>query len=451
MTRRTLLKRAAYGAVISTAFSASRVLGANERVNVGLIGYGGRGKLVSRLMRQVPDVDFVAVCDVYDPHAAAAKEWAGNSSKSVRDFRRVLEMKEVDAVLIATPDHWHSIPAVLACAAGKDVYVEKPLAHTIVEGRKIVEAARKYNRVVQVGTQHRSAPHYAEAAKIVQSGQLGPVHFVRIWNYLSMTPEGIGRAEDSDPPADVDWDMYLGPAPKVPFNKNRFISTYRWFWDYGGGLVTDFGTHRFDSLHQVMGVDAPVRVSASGGRYFLKDGAQTPDVVQVTYEYPNFVLSYEASMLNGQGTGTRTEGKKYYQARGKTDRPHGEAFYGTNGTLLSDRLGFEVLPELKLGKRDRTLAQPAPIEGLKMEGKEVAGEDATNLHVANFIECVKSRKRPNADVEIGHRASIIGHLGNIAFRTGHKIQWDAAKEEIVGDAEASKLLSYEMRKPWDLI
>jgi predicted dehydrogenase len=234
-------------------------------------------------------------------------------------------MKEVDAVLIATPDHWHSIPAVLACAAGKDVYVEKPLAHTIGEGRKIVDAARKYNRVVQVGTQHRSAPHYAEAAKIVQSGQLGPVHFVRIWNYLNMTPEGIGRAEDTEAPADVDWDMYLGPAPKVPFNKNRFISTYRWFWDYGGGLVTDFGTHRFDSLHQVMGVDAPVKISASGGRYFLKDGAETPDVVQVTYEYPNFILSYEASMLNGQGMGTRTEGKKYYR-RGKTDQPHGEAF-----------------------------------------------------------------------------------------------------------------------------
>jgi predicted dehydrogenase len=215
--------------------------------------------------------------------------------------------------------------------------------------------------------------------------------------------------------------------------------------------VTDFGTHRFDSLHQIMGVDAPVKVSASGGRYFLKDGAETPDVVQVTYEYPNFILSYEASMLSGAGTGIRSEGKKYYQARGKTDRPHGEAFYGTNGTLLSDRLGFEVLPELKLGKRDRTLSRPAEVEGIRMEAREVSAEDATGLHVNNFIECVKSRKKPNADVEIGHRASIVGHLGNIAFRTGHKIEWDAAKEEIVGDAEASKLLSHEMRKPWDLI
>jgi hypothetical protein len=174
-------------------------------------------------------------------------------------------------------------------------------------------------------------------------------------------------------------------------------------------------------------------------------------VVQVTYEYPNFVLSYEASMLNGAGTGIRSEGKKYYQARGKTDRPHGEAFYGTNGTLLSDRLGFEVLPELKLGKRDRTLNRPAEIEGLRMEAKEVAGEDATALHVKNFIECMRSRKKPNADVEIGHRASLVGHLGNIAYKTGRKIQWDGAKEEIVRDVEANKLLSREMRKPWDLI
>ncbi|HEV8607173.1 MAG TPA: Gfo/Idh/MocA family oxidoreductase, partial [Tepidisphaeraceae bacterium] len=396
-------------------------------------------------------VEFGAVCDVYDANAGVAREWAGAGCKAVGDFRKVLEMKEVDAVLIATPDHWHSIPAVLACAAGKDVYVEKPLAHTIVEGRKILDAARKYSRVVQVGTQHRSAPHYAEAAKIVQGGEMGAVHFVRIWNYLNMSPEGIGKAEDSEVPEGVDWDMYLGPSKKASFNKNRFVGTYRWFWDYGGGLVTDFGTHRFDSLHQVMGVDGPVKVSASGGRYFLRDGAETPDVVQVTYEYANFILSYEASMLNGGGTGIRTEGKKYYQARGKTDRPHGEAFYGTNGTLMSDRLGFEVLPELKLGKRDRTLSRPAEVEGIRMRGREVSGDDATGLHVKNFIECVRARKKPNADVEIGHRASIVGHLGNIAYKTGRKIQWDGVKEEIVGDGEASKLLSREMRKPWDLI
>jgi predicted dehydrogenase len=451
MTRRKLLQRAAYGVAATTALSASRVLGANERVNLALIGCGGRGRLLTRLAKQVQDVDVVAVCDVYDPNTAAAKEVAGESSQSFRDFRKVLEMKNVDAVMIATPDHWHAVQAVLACAAGKDVYIEKPLGHTIREGRAVLDAARKHNRVVQLGTQHRSAPHYAEAAKIVQSGKLGPVHMVRIWNYLNMSPDGIGRAEDSSPPPDVDWDMYLGPSPAVPFNKNRFVSTYRWFWDYGGGMATDFGTHRFDSLHQVMGVDAPVNVSASGGRFVLKDGAQTPDTLLVTYEYPNFILSYEASMINGHGTGWRTPGKSYYQGRGKTDRPHGEAFYGTNGTLMSDRLGYEVLPELKLAKRERGSATPPNIEGMRMEASEASGEDATNLHIKNFVDCMRSRSKPVADVEIGHRASIVGHLGNISYRVGRKIQWDSAKEEIVGDAEASKLLFREMRKPWDII
>src|SRR6266516_2110048 len=207
-------------------FSAGKIVGANDRVNIGLIGCGGRGRLVAKVMREVPNVEIAAVCDVYDPPAAAAKEWAGPGCRSYRDFRNLIEQKGVDAVVIATPDHWHAIPAVLACQAGKDVYVEKPLAHTIKEGRAMVAAARRYNRMVQMGTQQRSAPHYAEVARIIQSGALGPVHFVRIWNYTNMFPNGIGHTPDSDPPEGVDWDMYLGPAPYVRFNKNRFINTY---------------------------------------------------------------------------------------------------------------------------------------------------------------------------------------------------------------------------------
>lgn len=453
MKRRQFLKRVAQGAAMAStsAWSAGRILGANERVNVAWIGCGGRGRHVAGLMRQVPQVDFIAVCDVYDAHAAAAREWAGGRSAAFRDFRKVLELKDVDAVLIATPDHWHAIPTVLACQAGKDVYVEKPLAHNIKEGRAMVAAARRHNRVVQMGAQQRSAPHYAEAARIIQSGELGPVHFARIWNYTNMFPNGIGRVPDADPPEGVDWDLYLGPAPYVPFNRNRFVGTYRWFWDYGGGLVTDFGVHRFDSLHQVMGVDAPLTVSAAGRRYELNDGAETPDVVQVTYEYPGFVLSYEACMLNAHGAGGRTAGKAYYQARGQDDRPHGEAFYGANGTLISDRLGFEIYPELAGASGPGAVGAKASREGYRMERKEVSAEDATGLHVKNFIECVRSRKRPLTDVEIGHRSTIVAHLGNIAYRTGRKIRWDAAAEEILEDREASKLLGRPARKPWDLI
>jgi len=453
MKRRLFIKRVAQttAVVAVSAAAAQRVLGANERVRVGLIGCGGRGMFDAKLMREAPNVEFAAVCDLYPPHLARAKDWAGSAAKEYNDFRRLLEQKDIDAVLIATPDHWHAIPTVLACQAGKDVFVEKPLGHNVKEGRAIVEAARRHKRVVQVGTQQRSAPHYAEVARIIQSGELGRVHLARIWNFVNMYPNGIGRVPDSDPPEGVDWDMYLGPAPRVPFNKNRFVGTYRWFWDYGGGLVTDFGIHRFDSLHHIMGVDAPVSVSASGGRYGLMDGAETPDVVQATYEYPGFILSYEASMLNAHGAGGRTPGKKYYQARGAEDRPHGEAYYGTNGTLIVDRLGFEIYPELNTTSGPGAAGREAKAEGHRMQRKEVSAEDATALHAKNFVECVRTRKKPVADVEVGHRSSIVSHLGNIAYRTGHKIRWDAAMEQIISDADASKFLGRPARKPWDLI
>ena len=196
MKRRQFIKRVFGTAAIAStgAFSGGRILGSNDRVNIALIGCGGRGRLLANLLREIPNVDFAAVCDVYDPQAEAAKAWAGPACRSYRDFRKLLEQKDVDAVVIATPDHWHALPTVLACRAGKDVYVEKPLGHTIKEGRAMVEAARRTNRVVQTGTQHRSAPHYREVARIIQSGDLGSVHLVRIWNYLNMSPEGIGRA-----------------------------------------------------------------------------------------------------------------------------------------------------------------------------------------------------------------------------------------------------------------
>ena len=432
-----------------SAFSANRILGANNRVNVALIGCGGRGNLVGKLMKAVPDVDFVALCDVYDDQIPATQQWAGANCKVVRDFRRVLEMKDVDAVLIATPDHWHAIPAILACDAGKDVYVEKPIGYSVKEGRKIVEAVKRHQRVLQVGTQHRSAPHYNEAQEIVQRGDLGKVRFVRIWNYVNMHPKGIGRVADSEPPAGADWDFFLGPAPERKFNKNRFVRTYRWFWDYAGGLVTDFGVHRFDSMHQVIGSDTPLSVNATGRRSDLDDGGETPDFVQITYEYPNFVMSYEASMLNSLGVGGRTKDHTTYGSRGEWDRPHGEAFYGTNGALFSTRVGYEIFPEMTAasgpGAADREKT------GFKTERKIVNGADRTDLHVGNFIECVRSRKTPVADAETGHRSSLIAHLGNISYRVGRKLKWDGKAEEIVGDREANAMLWREPRKKWDII
>ena len=428
------------------------MVGANERVVAGLIGCGARGMHVARLMSAIPGVEFAACCDVYAAHAASAAEWAGGRAKSYKDFRDVLERKDIDAVVVATPDHWHAIPTVLACQAGKDVYVEKPLAHNIKEGRAMVEAARRYKRIVQTGTQHRSAPHYREVQRIIQSGELGEVRYVRVWNYVNMFPHGIGHSTDSPVPEGLDWDFYLGPAPLVPFNKNRFLRYFRWFWDYSGGSITDFGTHRLDSVHQVMGVEAPLTVVASGGRFSLKDDGEMPDVLQATYEYPRFVLSYETCELNGHGLGGRTPGMSYYLARGGDDRPHGEAFYGTNGTLFSDRIGFEIYPEpAAVATQDVYQARSSKPAGYRMEPRRTASKDTTDLHVKNFIDCVRSRQLPAGDVEIGHRSTTVAHLGNIAYKTRKKLHWDSIKEDFKDEPEASRLLGRKARKPWDLI
>lgn len=424
-----------------TALSAERVLGANDTVRVGLIGCGGRGRYVARLMREAPNVAFTAVADVYRNNADAAREWAGSEARAFGDFRKLLELKDVDAVLVATPDHWHAIATVLACQAGKDVYVEKPLAHNIREGRAMVTAARRHNRIVQAGMQHRSAPHYREVEQIVQSGEIGDVRFVRVWNYSNMFPDGIGREPDSAPPDGLDWDFYVGPAPKVPFNRKRFLGSFRWFWDYAGGTITDFGTHRFDTVHQVMHDDTPRTVMASGHRLTLHDAGEMPDVLQATYEYAGFVMSYEAMNVNAHGCGGRTAGMKYYNANGVDDRPNGEAYYGTKGTLIADRIGYDIYPEE--GRRQQAAS--------KVKRRSLNSTDATGLHAKNFIECVRSRKPPAGDVEIGHRSTIVPHLGNIAYKTGRKLTWNAAKEDFEGAPEATRLLRREARKPWNLI
>ena len=431
--------------VAGAAAAGGSILGANDRVLVGLVGCGGRGRYVARFMKEAPNVEFTAVCDVYETNRNSAREWAGPNARAYADFRKMLEQRDLDAVLVSTTEHWHAYVAVSAIEAGKDVYVEKPLAHNVREGRAIVTAARKYNRIAQAGTQHRSAPHFPEVAEIIQSGKLGEVRFVRVWNYSNMFPNGIGRHPDSEPPAGLDWDMYCGPAPLRPFNRSRFLGSFRWFWDYAGGTITDFGTHRFDTVHQIMGVDKPKTVSASGGRFSLKDAGEMPDVIQATFEYPGFIMSYEASSINGRGIGGQTPGMRYYNARGKEDQPHGMAFYGTNGTIVAERIGYEIFPEPWGGPFNRS-AQT----GERIERKQLNVADATGIHAKNFIESVRSRKPPIADIEAGHRATLIGHLGNIAYKVGRKLTWDAEKEEFAGDPEANKMLARAPRAPWKL-
>ena len=437
MLRRSFVKTSGLGI---TAVSASRILGANDRIGLGLIGCGGRGRFVARLMRESGDVACTAVADVYKNNAELARQWAGADAKCFQDFRNLLELRDVDAVCIATPDHWHAIATVLACQAGKDVYVEKPTSLTVREGRAMVDAARKYNRIVQVGTQHRSAPHFRKIAELIQRGDIGPVKFVRVWNYANQWPDGIGHKPSQEPPAGLDWDMYLGPSPKVPFSPNRFLSTFRYFWDYSGGYITDFGNHRLDTMQQIMGATAPRTISASGGRFVLRDDRETPDLLTVTYEYDGFIATYEGSNLNGHGMGGRTPGHRYYNSRGEWDQPNGIAFYGAGATIYADRIGWEIFPEPETRGRASSVTR--------------MWEDAdepTKAHTVNFIESVRTRKTPSADIEIGHRSTTVALLGNISMKTGKKLHWDAQKEDFISAPDASALLTRELRKPWDLI
>lgn len=425
-TRRSLL-----GGIAASSYRS--IQGANDNVRVGLIGCGGRGLYVTGFMTKVPGVAIAAVCDVHTGLAEKAKARAGSGCAAYQDFRKLLEQRDLDAVVVATPDHWHAIPAIRALEAGKAVYVEKPLAHNVREGRAMLEAARRTGKLALPGTQHRSAAHYAEVARRVAAGEIGEVRLVRVWNFSNMLPNGIGRVPDSAPPPELDWDFYLGPAPMRPYNPRRHGPTYRWFTDYAGGTVTDFGVHRFDTVHQIMGEKSPISVSAAGGRFTLNDMGEMPDTMTVTYQYPGYVMVYEMSNINGYGSGGRQPGARYYNARTTQDRPHGEAYYGTKGTIFADRIGYEVY-----------------MEGESKPPVRVDAADATSLHAAHFIACIRGLEQPHSDLERAHRATNVAHLGNIAYRTGRKIQWNEKDESIPGDREANALLGRAFRKPWTL-
>ncbi|HEV8132975.1 MAG TPA: Gfo/Idh/MocA family oxidoreductase [Acidobacteriota bacterium] len=439
--RREFVKIGAAG--LATAASLRHATGANDKIAVGVIGYGRQGVTNTRDFFKQPEVVIAAVCDVYEPHlnkAASDAKDKGHNPESYKDFRRVLDRKEIDAVIISSPDHWHALQAVMACDSGKDVYVEKPIATTIAEGRKMVDAARKNKRVVQVGTQQRSAEHFQKAAELVRSGAIGQVSEVRTWNLGNQFPDGMGYAADSDPPPDLDWDMWLGPAPKVPFNKNKFgvrpdgFSTFRWFWDYAGGMMTDWGVHWIDIVQWAMDVDGPDRIAAAGGKFGLKDNRDTPDTFEVIYQYPTWVLTYSNRELSGRGP-------IISEATGL--KGGGITFHGTKGTLFVDRQGFEVIPERRRITRER--AGEALMEPMSMKGTE-----RHEQHVRNFIDCMKSRQNPISDIEIGHRSTSTCHLGNIAYRTRREIVWNVKEEKIESDKDANRYLDREYRKPWRL-
>ena len=405
----------------------------SEKLRIALIGCGGMGNYDLDDFMRAPEVSVVALCDVDQRHldrtASKVEKKYGKKPTTSADFHPILENKEIDAVIIGTPDHWHAIPFVYACMAGKDVYCEKPISHNIKEGRAMIDAARKYKRVSQIGTQQRSGEHFQKAVKLVQDGKLGRISMTRTWNFSNEAPGGCGKPADRDEaPKGVDYDRWLGPAPKRPFNSARFHGTFRWFYDYAAGMIGDWNVHLQDIIHWAMDVTAPKSVHAAGGKFALDDIRDTPDTLLVTYEFDSprgpFVQFYEMRKGNNHGIGG--------------DPGHGMQFHGTDATLYLDRDGFQLYPEEKRTK---------PIKS--------GGSDQHWPHVQDFLSCVKSRKRCICDVETGHTSTVVCHLGNISYKLGRKIFWDAKTETITDqkgqpDSEANALLGREYRSGYEL-
>jgi predicted dehydrogenase len=430
ISRRTFVQQTSLGAAGAALLGglvvarSGRAAAASEKVRVGLIGCGGMGKGDLATFFLNPEVECPVVCDVDDKMLAEAvalvQEKRGSKPETVKDFRRVIDRKDVDVLLVATPDHWHALPTVLGCQAGKDVYVEKPLATTIAEGRAMMTAAKENKRIVQMGAQRRSSPGYAEAVEFVRSGKLGKVGLVRAWAYLDWF-KPVGSPADTAVPAGVDYDMWLGPAPKRPFNPNRFHFNFRWFWDYAGGLMTDWGVHLIQVLLWGMGDAPPKAVTSSGGKYVLEDNSETPDTQITVYEFPTYTLVWEHKVGIGLGL---------------YNRPWGMAFVGTEGTLIVNDSGYEIIRE---PSKDALEAKKAPVGG-----------DPRPAHVRNFLDCVKSRQPTVENLAVGQHISTVAHLGNLSLRTGRRLVWDHEKERVVNDADANRLVRASYRKPWVL-
>jgi len=402
---------------------------ANERIVVAVAGLRGRGGGLLSAFASLPEVEVKYVCDVdekvLNQRAASIAQSTGRRPETVKDFRRALDDKGVNALVLGTPDHWHAIPTILACQAGKDVYVEKPDGHNAIEGQTMVAAARKYKRVVQLGTQARSGPHLLRAMEYIAKGSLGRVQFAKGWE--SSRQGSIGHPPDSTPPPGVDYDLWLGPAPKRPFNVRRFHGSWRWFFDYGTGDLGNDGVHRLDiarwGLETALAVHGkklppfPRAVSAHGGKHYFDDDQEWPDTLMVTYDYPGCVLTYEM---------------RIWSAYPLEDEAEGAGVFGDNGYIVLGNYRWRAFDA---------------------KGKQVL-EDKGGYndqgHVKNFLECMRTRNKPAADLEtIGHPSSMLCHLGNAAWRAGHTLRFDPATYTIVGNEEDNKYLRRpEYRKPW---
>lgn len=431
MDRRTFLHGAAATALTAaatTSLGAKALAGPNERIRVCVMGVRGRGGGLLSTFAALPEVEVRYVCDV-DQSVLVSRgqqvaDTTGKRPQLIQDFRHALDDKQVDAFVIGTPDHWHALPTIYACQAGKDVYVEKPDGHNILEGRVMVAAAKKHGRVVQLGTQSRSGVVQKNAMDHIAAGKLGKVRFARAWE--SARQGNIGKPADSNPPDKVDYDMWLGPAPQRPFNERRFHGHWRWFFDYGAGDLGNDGVHRLDvarwGLETAMkaqgepALGLPRAVSAHGGKLYFDDMQQWPDTLLVTYDFPNCVLTYEMRLYNAY-------------------RLHDE----TEGCILYGDEGYVVIGNRRWRAFDARGKQIS----------EESGNDNTVGHAQNFLDCMRSREKPVADLEtIGHPSSLLCHLGNAAWRLGRTVRFDP-QSYTFDDEEANQYLTRpQYRAPW---
>ncbi len=442
-----------------TAASYNRVLGANDRVGIGFIGFGLIGKQhITNFKKSFPEVDRVALCDVYKPRLEEGLAYLENpNAKGYSDFRKMYENKDIDGVVIASPDHWHAMLTIMACAAGKDVYVEKPLTVFIDEGKWMIQAMNKYKRIVVVGTQRNHNPGHQTAKKIFESGALGRIQTVKLAAGGRNVSPGFGKTPVADPPTGFDYDLWLGPAPKRPYQAHRGLYHFRWFWDYSGGQLTNLGAHSVSAFLLVTGAKGPTKVVAFGGRNTLEDDGETPDLQECLYQFPDFMMTMGVREANAFRDST------------------GSVIMGSKGNLV---LGSnQVVPEMHgdpVNQIPRFAGHPAggpvyndtkPAPWIEAQagtplggGGRGAGPDAGesledrmfNANKRDWINCIKSRNKPFCDLDMGHRTAIICNLGNMSLRLGGRtIHWDPEKEVVVGDKEAAAMCTKQYRAPWD--
>ena len=429
--RREFLKLASAGIAAAASTSslggrpAAAAGGANGKVVIGLIGCGGRGVGDAKNFQETPNVEVAYVCDVDENRRyAAAKQLGIQPSGAVGDLRQILDDKSVDAVLIATPDHWHSPASILACGAGKHVYVEKPISHNVREGRLLVEASERNKIVVQHGTQCRSTPMMIDAVKLLRQGIIGDVVVAKCWNIQRRG--ALKPGQDTDPPAELDYDNWVGPAPMIPYRTNRVHDRWTWWYHFGAGDMGNDGVHDIDYTRWGLGVDThPTKIVALGGRYQFHDDGEFPDTQQVTFEYP------------GDGKPGSQRILIYEQRLWSTNYPHncdsGAEFYGTKGQMF-------------LSRRGKVEVQSDRNEAVKIAVKPEGQND--KAHIRNFCDAVRGDVQVTADAFTGHLSASLCHLGNIATRLGRALTFDPAKEQITGDDEANALVRRQYREHW---